>query len=91
MPFATCPNPECDNFGYNAFEHHPYGDRRVRGRRYRRKECMGFIEAGLITEAGRQVAGFAGLDAVMRYKALAPILQISIAYDFKPSKSRNLQ
>ena len=38
LPFATCPNSDCENHFYNAFEHHPHGDRRVRGRRYRRVE-----------------------------------------------------
>ena len=36
LPFATCPNPACENFGRNAFEHHPT-ERRVRGRPYRRQ------------------------------------------------------
>lgn len=33
LPFATCPKGDCENFGYNVFEHHPYL-RKVRGRRY---------------------------------------------------------
>ena len=33
LPFATCPNSDCENFAHNAFEHHPH-TRKVRGRRY---------------------------------------------------------
>ncbi len=35
LPFATCPDSGCENYGYNFFEH--YTERWGRDRRYRRK------------------------------------------------------
>ena len=37
LPFASCQNAECKNFGFNAFEHHPHG-RPVPWSLYRHKE-----------------------------------------------------
>ena len=45
---------------------------------WRLAECMGFIETGLLTDSGRDVAALADLDAASRYKALAPMLAVGI-------------
>ena len=45
---------------------------------WRLAECMGFIETGLLTDSGREVAALADLDAASRYKALAPVLAVGV-------------
>ena len=41
-------------------------------------ESMVFIASGSLTDTGRQVAEFAGLDAAMRQESLAPILAAAV-------------
>ena len=58
LPFATCPNSKCENFFYNAFEHHQYGDRSVRGRRYRRVETMDEHRMLCRFCSGKEISGY---------------------------------